>query len=395
MSKEFDFNINNYTIADLEKFLNLTMGYNDFEIKEKERVMRNKLMKAIESEKSKKKRAAIEKSVFQFLDEAKRMLIEKLSRTKIIESDGNSMILIDRNNATNSITSYLQPITTFPTNVAQGNLNTLKKKTSTYSLCMNTLFRDTTGSSATDSLFILPYPMKNVISMKLSSFEFPDTVYMVSEKKKTNRFFIKEDGTNKQGMIVIPEGNYTSENIDDVLQNAINSTLDSDDRFSVTVNELSGKITIKNSVNTFSMQFVNGETNKILSKNLGWCLGFRNANYIRSKCYVSESIFCPIPVQYIYFILNDFNISNSTTIMGIFLDNYVEKNILAKIPIHVDSFQVMFDNNSDLISKKREYFGTVDINKFSVKILDMYGEVADINAMDFSFTLEFEIAYDI
>lgn len=395
MSKQFDFDINNYTIADLEKFLNLTMGYNEFEIKEKERVMRNKLLKAMESEKSKKKRLAIEKNVFQFLDEAKRMLMEKLSKTKIIESNGNSMILIDRNNASNSITSYLQPITTFPTNVAQGNLNTLKKKTSTYSLCMNTLFRDVNGSNATDSLFVLPYPMKNVISMKLSSFEFPDTVYMVSEKKRTNRFFIKEDGTNKQGMIVIPEGNYTHDTIDDVLQNAINSTLDSGERFSIHIDEHSGKTTIKNSVNTFSIQFVNSETNKILSKNLGWCLGFRNANYIRSKCYISESIFCPIPVQYIYFILNDFNISNSTTIMGIFLDNYVEKNILAKIPIHVDSFQVMFDNNSDLISKKREYYGTVDINKFSVKILDMYGEVIDMNSMDFSFTLEFEIAYDI
>jgi hypothetical protein len=395
MSKQIDFNINNYTIADLEKFLNLTMGYNEFEIKEKERVIRNRLMKAIDNEKSKKKRETIEKNIFQFLDEAKRLLIEKLSKTKIIESEGNSMILIDKNNAANSITSYLQPISTFPTNVAQGNLNTLKRKTSTYSLCMNTLFRDTNGSTASDSLFILPYPMKNVISMKLSSFEFPDTVYMVSEKKRTNRLFIKEEGTNKQGMIVIPEGNYTHETIDDVLQNTINETLDSEERFSVRIDEHSGKTTIKNSEHTFSMQFVNGETNKILSKNLGWALGYRNANYIRSKCYVSESIFCPIPVQYVYFVLNDFNISNSTTIMGIFLDNYVEKNILAKIPIHVDSFQVMFDNNSDLITKKREYYGTVDVNKFSVKILDMYGEVVDMNAMDFSFTLEFEIAYDI
>jgi hypothetical protein len=55
----------------------------------------------------------------------------------------------------------------------------------------------------------------------------------------------------------------------------------------------------------------------------------------------------------------------------------------------------MFDNNSDLITKKRDYYGTVDVNKFSIKILDMYGEPVDLNSMDFSFTLEFEIAYDI
>jgi hypothetical protein len=392
---QFDFNIDNYTIVDLEKFMNLTMGYNEFEIKEKERILRNKLMKAIETEKSKTKRKVIEKNAFQFLDEAKRMLIEKLSKTKIIESEGSSMLLIDKQQAANSITSYLQPISMFPTNVAQGNLNTLKKRTSTYSLCMNTIFRDANGSTSTDALFILPYPLKNVISMKLTSFEFPDTVYMISDKKKTNRFFIKEDVTEKQGIVVIPEGNYTSESMVDILQNKINETLDSEERFSVEINEHNGKTIIKNSQHTFVMQFVNNETNKILSKNMGWCLGFRNANYIRSRCYISESIFSPIPVQYIYFVLNDFNISNSTTIMGIFSDSYVEKNILAKIPIPVDTFQVMFDNNSDLISKKREYFGTVDVNKFSVKILDLYGESIDMNCMDFSFTLEFEIAYDI
>ena len=388
---QFDFNINNYTITDLEKFLKLSLEYNEFEIKEKERILRNQLIKAIENEKVKSKRKAIEKNAFQFLDEAKRLLIEKLKKAKMTENS----ILINKNDTMNSITSYLQPISTFPTTVAQGNLNTLRKKISTYSLCMNTLFRDTNGSNATESLFILPYPMKNVISMKLSSVEFPDTVYMISEKKRTNRFFIKEDGTDKQGIIIIPEGNYTSETMPAVLQNAINEKLDSDERFSVEIDEHNGKTIIKNCEHTFVMQFINNETNPVLSKNLGWSLGFRNANYIRSRCYISESIFCPIPVQYIYFILNDFNISNSTTIMGIFSDNYVEKNILAKIPIHVDSFQIMFDNNSDLISKKREYFGTVDVNKFSIKILDIYGEPVDLNNMDFSFTLEFEIAYDI
>jgi len=63
---QFDFNIDNYTIVDLEKFMNLTMGYNEFEIKEKERILRNKLMKAIETEKSKTKRKVIEKNSFQF-----------------------------------------------------------------------------------------------------------------------------------------------------------------------------------------------------------------------------------------------------------------------------------------------------------------------------------------
>lgn len=392
----YDFNIDNYTIYDLEKFLNLSETYNQYEITEKGNQLRNKLITSIQKggEKGGKKTAKIEKNAIRFIDEARRLLIEKLSRTKIVEN-GGSMLLIDKNKARDSITSYIEPIQTLPTNVAQGTLNKLKKRTTNYSLCMNTLFRDTTGSNATDSIFVLPYPLKNVISMKLASFEFPDTIYMISEKKRTNRIYIKEDGTNKEGLVVIPEGNYTSETMVDVLQEAINQTLGTEERFTVEISEVNGRTMIKNAEHTFTMKMVTEETCRTASRNLGWCLGFRSMNYIRSRAYVSESIFSPIPVQYVYFVLNDFNISNATTIMGIFLDNYVEKNILAKIPIPVDSFQVMFDNNSDLISKKRDYFGTVDISKFSVKILDQYGEVVDMNHMDYSFTLEMEIAYDI
>jgi hypothetical protein len=143
------------------------------------------------------------------------------------------------------------------------------------------------------------------------------------------------------------------------------------------------------------MEFSNPATNPVLSKNLGWYMGYRSAQYINSKAYESEGIFNPVPIPYIYFVLNDYNISSSTTIMGVFGENYLEKNILAKIPIPVNSYQILFDNNSDLISKKREYFGTVDIAKFSIRILDHYGELVNTNQMDFSFTLELEIAYDI
>jgi len=384
----YDFNISNYTIHDLEKFFNLSSEYNEYEIVEKEKNIRKKIANAIQSEPNKKK---IERNLFVFLDEAKNLLVKEIKSKMVKKED----LIIANKNEFVSMLSAMPPINTFPTNVAHGNLNTLKKRTTSYSLCMNTLFRDTTGSTSTDAVFILPYPLKNVVTMKLTSFEFPDTVYMISDKRKTNRFFMKEDTTGKQGMIILPEGKYNSENLPGVLEKIINDTLDSENRFSVCIDQYSRKTIIKNSEHSFVMQFINNETNQLLSKNLGWYLGFRSANYIRGKCFKSEGVFNSSPQQYLYFVLNDFNISNATRIMGIFLDNYVEKNILAKIPIPVDSFQIMFDNNSDLISKKREYHGTVDINKFSVKLLDIYGEMLDINCMDYSFTLEFEIAYDI
>jgi hypothetical protein len=391
----YDFDINNYSIDDLEQFLKLGNNYNEKAVVEKAKSMHSAIMKSMAASSTKIKTKKMEQKLVSFLDEARRILIERMAKTRMIVMGDDHRQVIDKNDAPDSIMSYIQPMTIFPTTVAQGTLNPLKKRITNYSLCMNTLFRDCAGSIDGNMLFVLPYPLKKVISLKLASLEFPDTVFMVSNAKKSNRIFIKENGTNLESLIILPEGNYTEQTLPEILQYAINSSLGSGERFKVTIDEISHRMTILNNGNTFSMEFLNAATNSILSKNLGWYMGYRKAQYINSDSYESEGIFNPVPLPYIYFILNDYNISSSTTMMGFFGENYLEKNILAKIPIPISSYQILFDNNSDLISKKREYFGTVDISKFSIRILDHHGDLVNTNYMDFSFTLELEIAYDI
>lgn len=391
----YDFDINNYSIDDLEKFLKLGNNYNEKAVIERANSMHSAILKTMSASSTKLKTKKMEKELVSFLDEAKRILIERMAKTRMIVMGDDHRQIINKNDAPDSVMSYIQPMTVFPTNVAQGTLNPLKKRITNYSLCMNTLFRDCAGSVDGNILFVLPYPLKKVISLKLASLELPDTFFMISNAKKSNRIYIKENNTNLESLIFLPEGNYTEQTLPAILQYAINAGLGSADRFKVTIDEISHRMTIRNTTNTFSMEFSNGATNSILSKNLGWYMGYRRALYINGDAYESEGIFNPVPLPYIYFILNDYNISSSTTIMGFFGENYLEKNILAKIPIPVSQYQILFDNNSDLISKKREYFGTVDISKFSIRILDHHGDLVSTNNMDFSFTLELEIAYDI
>lgn len=391
----YDFDINNYSVSDLEQFLKLGNNYDEKSVIEKVKTMHSTIVKTMNASSTKMKTKKIENELVSFLTEAQQILIDRLKKTPMINMGDDHRQLINTNTARESIMSYMHPMTVFPTTVSQGTLNPLKKRITTYSLCMNTLFRDCAGSVDGNILFILPYPLKKVISMKLSSLEFSDSIFMLSNLKKTNRLFIRENNTNLESLVILPEGNYTETTLPALLQYAINSALGSENRFRVTIDEISHRMTILNTTNTFSMEFSNSSTNSILSKNLGWYMGYRCAQYINSDSYQSEGIFNPVPLPYIYFILNDYNISSSTTIMGFFGENYIEKNILAKIPIPVNSYQILFDNNSDLISKKREYFGTVDISKFSIRILDQYGDLVYTNQMDFSFTLELEIAYDI
>ena len=395
MSSEFDFNIDNYSISDLEKFLKLDENnYTEENVNENEQKIRLKIINSIKNKQTPVGNTI--NNVISFLNEAKRLLIEKMSKNKMLSAGSGPLIIDKLSHAKNSLNQYAEPVPSYQAIFPRGHLNMLKKRINTYTLCMNTLFRDYKTSTYTDILFMLPYTLKNVVSLSLVSLEFPETIYLYSNKKKTNRIYIKEDSTNLEGLIVIPEGNYDNVTLPPVLQAAINTTLGSGVRFTVLVNTVNGKTTISNTTNTFTVEFMYGnETNSVLSKNTGWLLGYRNKKYELLKSYESEGIFSSVPLQYIYFVLNDFVLSNSCTIMGVFDNGYIEKNILAKIPVPVDNFQVLFDNSSDLISKRREYFGLIDIIKFSIKLLDEYGDIIDTNNMNFSFTIEFEIAYDI
>ena len=55
---------------------------------------------------------------------------------------------------------------------------------------------------------------------------------------------------------------------------------------------------------------------------------------------------------------------------------------------------VLFDDCTDKITKKRHYFGPVDINKLRVRIVDEFGDNVDLIGTDYSLALEFHILYE-
>jgi hypothetical protein len=52
-------------------------------------------------------------------------------------------------------------------------------------------------------------------------------------------------------------------------------------------------------------------------------------------------------------------------------------------------------NNLNLITTPREYFGPVNLQSLKIQLLDEYGRTVDLNNMDFSFCLTLTTIYDI
>ncbi len=157
-------------------------------------------------------------------------------------------------------------------------------------------------------------------------------------------------------------------------------------------------------VSSFLINFtvdVNGNkdlTNPIVLK-LGWQLGFRFGSYGLSEVAISEGICQIIGPRYIFFCINDFTNASNNYFTAAFSDSIISPYILGKInyaaTVEDNNYGVIEDDDfSSSVNRTREYFGPININKLQIQILDEYGRVVDLNNMDWSCALLFDILYD-
>ena len=139
----------------------------------------------------------------------------------------------------------------------------------------------------------------------------------------------------------------------------------------------------------------------MMTNTMGWILGFRQDKYenllinnISGSLLLSESLFDGGGDRYIYLSIDDYQ--NSKNILNIgCLDNFIiEKNIIAKIPMVNGKLSLVINDNEAPLTKIRKYNGPVNIKTLNIKLIDKFGDIIDLNCLDYSFTLELEILYE-
>jgi len=78
----------------------------------------------------------------------------------------------------------------------------------------------------------------------------------------------------------------------------------------------------------------------------------------------------------------------------VYEDSFLQKNILARIPMGVTSHNKLFIYRDINNVQRRNYFGQVNIKRMRIQLIDEYGEPVDLNDSDYSFNLEFEVLYE-
>ena len=141
---------------------------------------------------------------------------------------------------------------------------------------------------------------------------------------------------------------------------------------------------------------INGNVDKVdVSTKFGWNLGFIKRKYSGSTSYIADTVIEPANIRYIYLAVDDFANSANNQFVNVFNNYIMSPNILARISIKGSYFSLIMENDFNIITEPRRYFGPVDIQRLRIRLFDERGRVLPMNNSNFSFCLDFKLIYDL
>jgi hypothetical protein len=306
----------------------------------------------------------------------------------------------------------------------QGVLNPLETRVITRCVNIDTRFRDNFyASKSSDFTFQMPFKLNKVVSMQLASVELPITFYGVSATYGNHYFWIQmttiDTGQIYSTLITVKDGNYTAAD----LVAAVNTSMHKNSHFlfiefvlditdtgsgtgKVTVQAVQNKPLVENIKEItldFQKDMAGNDTNQKsqttmateLSMKLGWNLGFLKPIYEGAVKYTADTIIEPATVRYLFLAIDDYHNSGNNHFLSAFQNSVLNPNILARISVKGTYFSLVMENDLNIVSEPRRYFGPVDIQRLRIRLFDEYGRVVDMNNANFSFCLNFKLMYDL
>ena len=408
----FDLNINNYTRDELIQMFDLPPNFDKNIVDIKEEKLRKNILNNVEINPD------TQNKTLDFIIKAKNMILTAIKRDANILQDKLDDIYHTKRNL---IPSKVEPehtlqerpiksyVTSFPKEFVTGTINPISKSFIKKNLTIDSRFRENYFTNlSTNFTFKLPTNFNNVVKMDLVTIELPLTYYVISKQYGNNFFSITVNTSTT--IIDIPDGNYSPTTIIIAINNQLtlagapfnqvnfllnlsNNDTTGSGQTMVGFSDLSGNTVLELNFQTDKKGIE--DHNTPLPLKFGWILGFRNGIYINNLNYVSEGIIDIKGPRYLFLVVDDFNNNVNNGFYSAFNSSVLNKNILARISLETNTFNVLKQNNLNIITPPREYFGPVNITGMTVQLLDEYGRIIYLNNMDFSFSLNLTTVYDM
>jgi hypothetical protein len=294
-------------------------------------------------------------------------------------------------------------------------------------ISIDSRFRSDQGDNPSNFLFKLLSPIKNVISIRLSSLEIPNTWYTFSKiRGNISMLLTIANSITAYGRVTITEGNYTANAIfpgtpvppNDIfleLFNQLNGTL-TVNSFSVFFDPISGKLTIScfKKLNApaggytylnqprpmptpppstltgyetpmpFSINFADGiYSTRDDNWGLGYNLGFRSQQTPVATSHTASSIVDVIDSNYIFLSLNpDWRVVEHNQ------PDSSQTAAFAKVIVDVAKNDTVYDDGGNTITKQYYLKQPSNITSFNISVTDEYDQYIQLEGGNISMTLE-------
>ena len=432
--ENLDLDINNYTIGDIEKFFQLKPNakYSAADIELKEYNIRETLLSTGHIDKR------FKQNLIEFLQHAKKWIVSvKCEPPKAPTSiPANYKLDPIESPVLNAVPSRQGELITRPetqfvyANTSQyfpGKLNQLDTRTITKSLNIDTRFRDNLyATHSSDFTLQLPTKFNKVVSMSLSSLELPVTFYSISSYYGNNFVYLCVSYTDSSGgplisdkVLVIPDGNYNANDLVDRMNLLLapvvsDGTLANPDnifsyiQFTLDITSSgsgTGKLTMQptgllaDRITNIMMDFtrdINGIVDNVeVSTRLGWNLGYIRRKYDGQTSYTADAVIDPASLRYVALAVDDFCNSSHNHFVNVFNDSIMNPNILARISVKGAYFSLLMENDFNIVTEPRTYFGPVDIQRLRIRLFDDRGRLLNMNNANYSFCLDLKLLYDL
>jgi hypothetical protein len=266
--------------------------------------------------------------------------------------------------------------------------------TSNYEISLHSIdsrFSDMKNNVNSEFRIVNPRVLKNVIRIRLASVEVPLVEPMFTKLKGNVSFRVRlGTSTTYNLMGYLTDGNYTKASLIDAIQTSLMLI---DSNFSVTLNDITGLVSITNSTTSFAIDFAS-PLDTIACRpthwGLGYYLGFRDTfetSELSAGIYsVSGTSVINIDANPYYLVrlkCPDELVNVTHRVVG---GNFV--SAFAKIILTNSYYQLQFDNNSNLVRNEYTFLSPVNVPQFQISLLDPWGELVNMMDVDWSYTVE-------
>ena len=437
---DFDLDIQNYSIKDLERFFKLKPNYTESDVEYKEYEIREQLLSSGTINRR------LQKDVVDFLKKASEWLVYSKfgKKARVAPTEIPKNWQLDRENLPvskevgpsyheNNLIPHPDKQFIYANNAEfyAGSLNPLNTRIISKYVTIDTRISEDCIAKTSDFTIQLPERLKKVVSMQLSAIEMPTSYFNIASHFGNNFLYIAAsqqlvDGgpiENYDTIVVIPDGYYNEAS----LINTINSLLCPKDQcgniiyedsvFSYIIFNLDAgpccssetkQVTVMPNlkcekgctIKSIELNFcrgIDGEIDDIkYNSKIGRILGFTGKSYTGSVAYTGEIPMDVHTVKYVYLSIDDYQRNVNQLFLSGYPTSNFEENVLARISMGETSGGKTFaENDFNLITEPRKYFGPVDIQKLRIQLFDDFGQLLNLNNSDFSFVLLFKMVYDL